>query len=469
MKTKIIIFTTMLFSSIIFADVSDLDADLKNVNPSNYLKIVRKLVENNYFFAAVPLLKEHLASGAKSERTFDELLEDVVSHVGVKQFEALPIDVLQNSNAPSIKYILARKLFREQKMQEALNVLNGSIPKKHSSKPFALMLEASIHALMGKNLDAEIAYKECISSSNSALSDASSANEKRQLSINRDYCIVGIPRVQFAGAKFDLAELSYLDLPKSSYIWPEILFEEAWNSFYMRDYNRALGKLVTYKAPVLNFIFNPEIDILRAMSFLELCLWEDAKKEVDTFYATYSEDGQLLDSLITQKGKDYKYFFLLAKSTLDGRERANALITKALKSITSDPTYSEMMRNYERGFIELDEIRKIRNASIKSFLLDNLKEALLLQRNQMGAYVRRRLVVYSDQLKKSFEGMSYIKLEILSNKKSSLYGKDLKSDRYRGDIRNLERNEKQYFWTFNGEFWADELGDYVFSLKSECK
>jgi hypothetical protein len=331
------------------------------------------------------------------------------------------------------------------------------------------MLEASIHALMGKNLDAEIAYKECIGVSSSALSEASSADEKRQLSINRDYCIIGIPRVQFAGAKFELAELNYLDLPKSSYIWPEILFEEAWNSFYRRDYNRALGKLVTYKAPVLDFIFNPEIDILRAMSYLELCLWEDAKKEVDSFYTTYSDDGQLLDTLISQKGKDYKYFFLLAKSTIDGRERANSLITKSLKSITSDPTYSEMMRNYERGFIELEEIRKIRNASIKSFLLENLKEALLLQRNQLGAYVRRRLVVYSEQLKKSFEGMSYIKLEILSNKKSTLYGKDLKSDRYRGDILNLERNEKQYFWTFNGEFWADELGDYVFSLKSECK
>ena len=29
--------------------------------------------------------------------------------------------------------------------------------------------------------------------------------------------------------------------------------------------------------------------------------------------------------------------------------------------------------------------------------------------------------------------------------------------------------KKQYFWNFNGEFWADELGDHVFSLKSECK
>jgi len=469
MKTKILFLFFLIISFNSFADIGDLEDDLKNVNPSNYLKVARKLVDNNYFFAAVPLLKEYLSSDVKSEKTFDNLLEEVVSRVGVKQFEALPIEVLKNSNAPSIKYILAKKLFRDQKLQDALNVLNGTIPKKHPTKPFALMLEASIHALMGKNLDAASAYKECIDSSPSAISDASSVEEKRQLSINRDYCIVGIPRVQFADGKFDQAELNYLDLPKSSYIWPEILFEEAWNSFYRRDYNRTLGKLVTYKAPVLSFIFNPEVDVLRAMSYLELCLWEDAKKEVDSFYNSYSEDGQLLDNLITQKGKDYKYFFLLAKSAVDGRERANSLISKTLKAITSDPTYREMIGNYERGFGELEEIRKIRKTTVKNFLLDNLKEALLLQRNQLGAYVRRRLALYSDQLKKSFEGMSYIKLEILSNKKSSLYGQDLKSDRYRGDIRNLERNDKQYFWTFNGEFWADELGDYVFSLKSECK
>ena len=65
--------------------------------------------------------------------------------------------------------------------------------------------------------------------------------------------------------------------------------------------------------------------------------------------------------------------------------------------------------------------------------------------------------------------MSYIKLEVIGKKKRALYGRNAGFDRERGNIKNLERNEKQYFWTFNGEFWADELGDYVFSLKSECK
>ena len=63
--------------------------------------------------------------------------------------------------------------------------------------------------------------------------------------------------------------------------------------------------------------------------------------------------------------------------------------------------------------------------------------------------------------------MSYIKLEVLAQRKSKLYNFDDKKKK-RGDIKYIERNDKQYFWNFNGEFWADELGDYVFALGSEC-
>ena len=64
--------------------------------------------------------------------------------------------------------------------------------------------------------------------------------------------------------------------------------------------------------------------------------------------------------------------------------------------------------------------------------------------------------------------MSYIKLEVLSKRKRTLYNENKGITRSRGSLRYLKRNDKQYFWTFNGEFWADELGDYVFALKSEC-
>ena len=47
-------------------------------------------------------------------------------------------------------------------------------------------------------------------------------------------------------------------------------------------------------------------------------------------------------------------------------------------------------------------------------------------------------------------------------------GRHFKDQVLTGDIKNLKRDSGQYLWNFNGEFWADELGDYVFSLKSSC-
>jgi hypothetical protein len=40
-------------------------------------------------------------------------------------------------------------------------------------------------------------------------------------------------------------------------------------------------------------------------------------------------------------------------------------------------------------------------------------------------------------------------------------------DRTRGNVIPSRRDD-QYYWSFNGEFWNDELGDYVFGLESAC-
>jgi len=102
-------------------------------------------------------------------------------------------------------------------------------------------------------------------------------------------------------------------------------------------------------------------------------------------------------------------------------------------------------------------------------MIRNLKIVLDEYRTVLGAYIRAGMVSKYSELYSSFEGMSYIKLEILAIRKERLYQAVVPdSGKKRGDIKYIEKNDKQYFWTFNGEFWADELGDYVFALRSEC-
>jgi homoserine dehydrogenase len=66
--------------------------------------------------------------------------------------------------------------------------------------------------------------------------------------------------------------------------------------------------------------------------------------------------------------------------------------------------------------------------------------------------------------------MFKINLEIISKKKDLVYSnKKLIADRGRGDLSHVQRAKTESFWSFDGPFWADELGDYSFGLKSNCQ
>ncbi len=468
MKKLLIIF--LLIPTLSFSSIEDISKIYGGKNKQAVLTgIIRKLVEHNFFYAAVPFVKEYLTISSSNSKNIDREIDAIMSQVGVKQFEILPESFLRKSNAPTLKYVLAKKLFRKQKYKEVLFTLSKSIPSNHPAKPFALMLEGSTYSLLKMYNNSIMAYKECIDVSNKQIKKERFLVRKRQLEVNRDYCVIGIPRSQFANKKYSGAYLTYLDLPKDSLVWPEILFEEAWNSFYLKDYNRTLGKLVTYKAPVFGHIFNPEIEVLRTLTFYEMCLWNDVKISVNEFYKKYESNTKSLSKFLNKMKKDYKYFYLLANSYLDGKRRGNDLVNSLLSSVTRDPTYRELMWSFERAKLELSTLKEVRSRRAMVIIENSLKESMILQRNLIGAYVRKSMLLTLDTLKTSFKHMSYIKLEVLNRRKEDIYYARNTDKRERGDITYLKRNSKQYFWDFNGEFWADELGDYVFALRSECR
>ena len=442
----------------------------KSSSISSYPNVAQELIDVGLYYTAIPFVKEYLIrSNIRRNHKVDSIIDELITQVGVKQFEVLPENVLRKSSAPTIRYILAKKIFREKRYKEALKVISHSSLDDHALTPFANMLRGSIYTIIGKYNTAMPYYKECIASTNQALRKAKTDTAKRQLKVNNDLCVLGISRSQFAAADFESANLSYLDLPKESPIWPEILFEEAWNSFYLRDYNRTLGKLVTYNAPIFSYMFNPEIETLKALTYMELCLWNDSKKVVDDFYNKYGKISKSLAAMLRQNKKNYKYYYLLAKNNKDRILSTKDNLLRLVKSVTRDPIYQELNASFAEGAKELKLLKRVKSSSFRSVLLQGLRQALILQRNLLGATVRKGLDNYRRNIDKTFEGMSYIRLEVLSRRKEALYTPKESQSRGRGDIKFLKRNDKQYFWTFNGEFWADELGDYVFALKSECK
>jgi len=439
------------------------------ISLSGYRTTIIELVNGGYHFSAIPWMKDFLV---KNRSTIDKDLEyafdEIITVAGVKPFESLPVNILARSKSGNIQYILAKRHFQKNENKSALSLLE-KISSDHPAYPFVANMKGAVHANLGNTSEAMIQFKDCIRFSERNQSRAKSPSKVKQLEINADYCRAGLARSAYGGKDFKQAELFYLDIQKESFVWPDILLEEAWTSYYIKNYNRTLGKLVSYKAPVFDFIFKPEIEVLKALTYLKMCLYDDARSTADQFQDELFNKSKELRSFLNSRGKNYKYFYNLIADFESGKKLPISILDPLMKSISKEGAYMEMKAALSDAIREYNGLRKKQRSGFRNNLMTNIKAVLDDYRTTIGSYVRASLVSKYAELYDAFEGMSYIKLEILAQKKEKLYQAATPSEnKKRGDVKNIDRNDKQYFWNFNGEFWADELGDYVFALRSEC-
>jgi len=467
---KLFFAALVLFSFSAFSDYEDAEKQFGSgsISLGGYRKIILELVQDRYYFSVLPWFKDYLVkNNGGLDGDMENAFDTVLGNTGVKILESLPDQILRRSNASAIRYILGKRLAKQEKYMEALAEINR-VSIGHYIYPFVANLKGAIHAAIGESDNAILDFKECIRISEDEESNTENLTVKEQLRTNRDICLAGISRVQFGRGDYKQAELTYLDVTKDSFVWPQILFEEAWTSYYLKNYNRTLGKLVSYKAPVFDFIFKPEIEVLNALTYLKMCLYDDAKKTVDQFYSDNLKESKDLKSFLLAKGKNYKLYYELVADIEAGKSLPLPMLERILHSVKKDSATLEIKGSITGAIYEYNRLRKNRQSSMKSNLMKNVQTLVDEYRSTLGSYVRSTLIAKYGELVSAFQGMSYIKLEVLAQRKDKLYQSSRPGGNKRGDVKYIQRNDKQYFWTFNGEFWADELGDYVFALGSEC-
>jgi hypothetical protein len=158
------------------------------------------------------------------------------------------------------------------------------------------------------------------------------------------------------------ADKAYGEVPKKSFVWTDILFEQAWNAYARKDYNRALGKLVTYRSPALNFVFNPETDVLRAQSYFSLCYYDDVNKTVNEFNDKYTKVGQQLKGFLAGE-KDFTTLFNTAKHALRARLHTTDALSRALNRFVRGPYFARLVLQEKRIH---QEAQRTKNLAIQS-------------------------------------------------------------------------------------------------------
>ncbi|HAR41772.1 MAG TPA: hypothetical protein DCS07_03955 [Bdellovibrionales bacterium] len=395
----------------------------------------------------------------------DILRKYLIRHTKYEDYDA--------RNRSAYLYALAKEAILSGSVSQAIGYLNG-IQSESPLWPVALQLRGTSNAILGNNEQAIRDFRACQSRASVLRSRA------EQLDL-RSRCLAGEARTLYQMERLDEADQTYDRIPKTSFVWPDILFEQAWNAFGRKEFNRSLGRLVSYKSPALSFVWNSEADVLRAQSYLALCLYSDANEAVNEFNSKYTRVGEQVKQFVENRSKDLGAFHNLGKEALQSSLYTRNEFHRIMNRFIRGPYFQNLIAAERHLNSEAAAVRHFASQSglsmedgkgFPGFLNLVLKWRARSIQLLGGTFVKNSLIDYHSALIGDFEKMAFIKLEMLKQAKEQLLSKPETAGsskaRGRGNVEP-KRRDYQYRWSFNGEFWNDELGDYVFGLESECK
>jgi tetratricopeptide (TPR) repeat protein len=442
-----------------------------STHPNKDLLLAQELYNQKLYFAMIPYIGDYIIRAQEITPENERLLEETLLKTGTNSLAGLSNNHLSRHRSPSLALVLGLKLFDEKKYQDAINALSV-ISDSHRFAPEALMIKGSSYNLLNQFSKANNEYERCINIASGLESKARHPRLARYYGIVKESCMSHKARALFKQKDFQGATLAYEKISKNSYLWPYLLLERAWSSYYQEDYNRTLGLLVTYRSPLLNSYFFPEAEVLTALSYHRLCLYGDAMKTIEQYHQVYKSRSDALRSILMQQRNSDTYFLQMMLSPIETQEKMNPFIRNLITQIRKKVKFSVDLVNYQASREELERWKHLFESN-KSPLVQNLaresQRSVQWRTVHLNHFIKQHMFSFINDIHRfSFE-LFNIQLEIMSSQRDLLYrNQALVSDRSRGSLDNVRRTQRQHFFEFTGEFWADELGDYSFGLQSNC-
>jgi len=293
----------------------------------------------------------------------------------------------------------------------------------------------------------------------------------------REQANLNIARVNYEVKRYRSAIEYYAQIPRDSDNWLEALFEAAWTFFMMQKHNNTLGTIHTLHSPFFVNRFFPESYILQAITFLRLCRYKQVKVSLGKFKTRYKGVFDDLNKLLEHYRSDPQKFFKLVYDyrvgSLNEYKRAWAI----LDSLSRTDVYKEAGNTIRFSDRELAQLSRYSAKWGSNGLNDELASFL---RNKKTAAVKdagKRLFDtasgYYAYLKELSDQTIGINTEMVLGRVDALraqlkVGTADKKANFIGGLQALNVSQDLEYWPFEGEYWEDELGGYVYNIESLC-
>ncbi len=267
----------------------------------------------------------------------------------------------------------------------------------------------------------------------------------------------------------------YSTFPRSSVHWLDSLFEASWTYYRAGDFNHALGLLHTLNSPFFNDRYYPEAMLLQAYIYYTNCHFDRVQDIIKEFRETYEPLQTKLEETLTQfLAPEDVYKFLL--DIYAGRIAFDPTLQQVLNAALQDKAIARTLRYIRRIEKEAERIGSADPGWSQSDLAVNLIQDLEYTKNNAqaaaGRIAKQRLERIKDEISSLIQKALAADVETTSRYAEMIPASEIPPEFLEEQQRQIETaissNDEQEYWAFDGEFWQDELGYYLYYIADRC-
>ena len=286
--------------------------------------------------------------------------------------------------------------------------------------------------------------------------------------------ILSMARVFFSTGQFTAAVKYYDRLPLDSVLWLDALFEASWTFFRLNNHEKALGNLHTLNSPFFSDEYVPEAGILEAVTFFANCNYGKARDAINSFRVTYEPLREEIKGYVDSFADPTEFYQFLSRLQ-DSGSAISPRVSQILNAAFQDKALKRInayVRELER---EIGLISNSKSTWARSELASSVVQETEIVKsiavNEAGTLAKQRLNRVVDELNSLISQALKIEFEVNIAEKGIAENRLLgaQSAAVRGRKTSIYASDSEHlYWPFSGEYWRDELGYYLYTIKSEC-
>ncbi len=290
--------------------------------------------------------------------------------------------------------------------------------------------------------------------------------------------LMGKARSYYQGKKWDKAAHAYHRVPKDSPFWHDTLLEKSWALLRGGKLRSALSNFQTLHSSYYENYYQPESLLLRGIIYLYICKYYEMEKVLDLFHRTYLPIYTQVRNIISNRNSLKTYYQSLVLSVDEqSRGRLIQYPVPVARRISREGDFSTVHHYITKLKEERSLIYKLpyswRKSMVGKYSMQLVKKRLNNAQKKAGQQALNHLKIIRDEVKDFFNQEQYLRYEMLRSKRGFLKQKIAQKTTASVSVEDFDRSfyiQNGYeYWSFKGEYWLDELGNYHYIGKGSCE